>query len=409
MKKKFKIIFTIVLAILILGFIYNLSSLIRCGKQEIDVTTSSTYYSDSNLIGIVEVQKIKNYNTIPVDAKVKIELQDKNEKRVKEVKRFSGTIRKNEKMNFSLEIPKSISSGDYYLKVTSKSGILKDVIKAPVKIDANKNTDAIISFDKGIYKPGDEINYRALLISKKDNTPIKNEVEVSIFDGNDNRVYYEKSSTSEYGIISGKFNLADEVNSGTYRLLLKNGSVDFTKTFIVNPYVTPKFEVSVSSDKDTYLINENANITVNSKYFFGEPVQNADVVIKVNKNDIQKNNSENVEEIKGITDSNGTFQTTYPVSSEGKISFDIKVTDSSNYLIESSKTIYAGKDKFDIELLPEFGGIVKGVDNNIYLISKTLEGKPLKTINRITVGNIRRAVITDENGIKYFTLTSRRY
>ena len=328
---------------------------------------------------------------------------------MKEVKRFSGTIRKNEKMNFSLEIPKSISSGDYYLKITSKSGILKDVIKAPVKIDANKNTDAIISFDKGIYKPGDEINYRALLISKKDNTPIKNEVEVSIFDGNDNRVYYEKSSTSEYGIISGKFNLADEVNSGTYRLLLKNGSADFTKTFIVNPYITPKFEVSVSSDKDTYLINENANITVNSKYFFGEPVQNADVVIKVNKNDIQKSKSENVEEIKGITDSNGTFQTTYPVSSEGKTSFDIKVTDSSNYLIESSKTIYAGKDKFDIELLPEFGGIVKGVDNNIYLISKTLEGKPLKTINRITVGNIRREVITDENGIKYFTLTSRRY
>ena len=97
------------------------------------------------------------------------------------------------------------------------------------------------------------------------------------------------------------------------------------------------------------------------------------------------------------------------MSSEGKTSFDIKVTDSSNYLIESSKTIYAGKDKFDIELLPEFGGIVKGVDNNIYLISKTLEGKPLKTINRITVGNIRREVITDENGIKYFTLTSRRY
>ena len=325
------------------------------------------------------------------------------------MKKVSGRLQKNEEMNFSMDIPDTIDAGNYLLKITSKSGILKDVIKAPIKIESNKNSEAIISFDKGIYKPGDEINYRVLLISKNDNTPIKQEVEVSIFDGNDNRVYFEKSDTSEYGIISGKFNLADEVNSGTYKLLLKNGSKEFTKTFIVNPYITPKFEVSVSSDKDTYLINENANITVNSKYFFGQPVQNADVVIKVNKNDIQNDYNKDPEEIKGITDSEGNFSTTVPVTSNGRMSFDVEVTDSSNYLIEATKTIYGAEDKFEIELLPEFGNLVEDVDNNIYLISKMPDGKPLKTVNKISVGDIKRDVITDENGMKFFTLTSRRH
>ena len=65
--------------------------------------------------------------------------------------------------------------------------------------------------------------------------------------------------------------------------------------------------------------------------------------------------------------------------------------------------------KFEIELLPEFGNLVEDVDNNIYLISKMPDGKPLKTVNKISVGDIKRDVITDENGMKFFTLTSRRH
>ena len=398
-KKILKCIITIALIILILGFIYNLNSYIRKGKQKISVLTSSTYYSDSYLSGMLTVSKKKNYDTIPVKAKVKIELVDQNGKKVKHVKKASEVVNKNEKKDFNLELPDDLETGNYYLKITSNSGILKDTIKVPVQIASNSNTETIISFDKGIYKPGDEINFRTLLISKKDNTPIENEIEISIYDGNDNRVYFEKTKTSEYGIVSGKFTLADEVNSGTYKLIVKNGTKESSKSFIVNPYITPKFEVSVTSDKDTYLIGETANITVNSKYFFGEPVVNADVVVKVN----------NDEEIKGITNNEGNFVTTYLINSDKKYSFDVQVTDSSKYLIESNKTIYGATDKFEIELLPEYGNLVKNVDNNIYLITKSPDGKGIKTVNKINVGNIKRDVITDESGIKYFTLTSRRY
>ena len=63
----------------------------------------------------------------------------------------------------------------------------------------------IISLDKGIYKPGDEINFRALIVSKKNNEPVGKDVEISIYDGNDNRVYINEAMSSEYGIVSGNF------------------------------------------------------------------------------------------------------------------------------------------------------------------------------------------------------------
>ena len=83
MKKVFKRLFIIALVILILSFIYNLSSYIRKGKLRINVTTSSSYYNDSHIIGMIEVQKYKDYSSIPVDAKVKIELLDNNSKKVR--------------------------------------------------------------------------------------------------------------------------------------------------------------------------------------------------------------------------------------------------------------------------------------------------------------------------------------
>ena len=43
-----------------------------------------------------------------------------------------------------------------------------------------------LSLDKGIYKPGDEINYRVLLTTKSQDVPVEKETEISIYDGNEN-------------------------------------------------------------------------------------------------------------------------------------------------------------------------------------------------------------------------------
>lgn len=390
-KKIRKSLFFVVVAVILIAAVCNVFSFFTTGKQRISVSTNNTYYTGGDINATVSVKKVENDKQI--DAKVTMELYDEDKKKVKDVK-TECYIDKGEYADLYLNIPKDLETGNYTLKITSKSGLLKDSVDIAINIIKDVKSNAIISLDKGIYKPGDEINFRALILSKRENTPVENEVSIYIYDGNENKVYSNKTKTSEYGIVSGSFKLADEVNSGIYTLSVVTESQEISKNFTVNPYITPKFEVNIVTDKETYLVGETAQITVSGKYFFGEPVKNAEVEGKIDGKDVV-----------GFTDENGDFKTTYKVNDAKKIGMEFNMTDNSNYMIETSKTVTAGTDLFEIEFISEYGFIADGVDNELYVITKKADGTPIKTYSTVTVKNVTKQVISDENGIGKIILT----
>ncbi len=390
-KKIRRSLFFIMIALILIASIYNVFSFFTTGKQMISVNTSNTYYTGSDISATVSVKKANEDKLI--DAKIKMELYDENEKKVKDVKAES-YIDKGEYADLYLNIPEDLETGNYTLKITSKSGVLKDSVDISVNIIKDIKSNVVISLDKGIYKPGDEINFRALLLSKRENTPVENEVSIFIYDGNENKVYSNKTKTSEYGIVSGSFKLADEVNSGTYTISVVTESQEISKNFTVNPYITPKFEATITTDKDNYLVGETAQITVSGKYFFGEPVKNAEVEGTIDGKNVV-----------GFTDENGDFVTSYKIEEAKKISMEFNVTDTSNYMIETSKVVTAGTDLFEIEFISEYGFVADGLDNELYVITKKADGTPIKTYSTVTVKNITKQVISDENGIGKIILT----
>ena len=349
-KKMRKGLLFIIIAAILIASIYNFFSFFTTGKQSISVNTSNTYYTGTDINATVSVKK-SEYNGKLIDAKVKMELYDENMKKVKDVK-AEQYIDKGEVADLYLKVPEDLETGNYSLKITSRSGLLKDSVFLSINIIKDVKANAIISLDKGIYKPGDEINFRALLLSKRENTPVENEVSIYIYEGNENKVYSNKTKTSEYGIVSGSFKLADEVNSGTYTISVVTESQEVSKNFTVNPYITPKFEATISTDKDNYLVGETAQITVSGKYFFGEPVKNAEVEGTIDG-----------KKVVGFTDEAGKFVTTYKFDESKKINMDFNVTDTSNYMIETSKSVTAGTDLFEIEFISEYGFIADGLDN----------------------------------------------
>lgn len=394
MKNK-KVVKTIVFVILILLFVYglyNLFCIFTKEKLRIDVKSCTSCSSGSDFNALVKV--CKTDNSKPVGSKLKLKLYNSDGKKVKDL----GTkidIKKGEQKNVSLKLPDELQNGNYELEITANSGFLNNSIKIPINITENSKTNAIISLDKGIYKPGDQVNYRALLVSNSDYVPEKQEVTVSIYDGNSNRVYIQTAETSEYGIISGTFNLGDEINSGNYTIKVNNKSQEFTKSFIVNPYITPKFEAAIVTDKENYLVGETAQITISGKYFFGEPVAEASVKGKIND-----------KEIVGITNAEGNFVTNYQITQKGKQNLNFEIIDKSNYAVETSKTLTCGTNIFEIEILPEYGDIIENVNNDIYVLTKTISGEPVKTYANLTISNITKQIIIDESGIGSFTLTS---
>ena len=246
--------------------------------------------------------------------------------------------------------------------------------------------------DKGIYKPGDIVNYRALLTSKENDKPISKEINVSIYDGNDNKVYNENIKSSDYGIISGTFSLASEVNSGLYKLVVKTDTSETIKHFKVNPYVTPKYEIKIDYDKESYLVGETAKITFNTKYFFGEAVQNANIIVYIN--------NEKYNTLK--TDSQGIATFDYAIKEAKTYNLKVEAVDSSNYFVEVTSTFTAGTDIFEVQLLPEYGKLVAGKKNDVYIFTNKVDGTPVKTYVTVSSNNYTKQIATDENGIGKF-------
>ncbi len=393
MKKKILKKAILAVAVILLAIsLYNLVDFFRSGKQSMEISINSKYFTNSNLDAIV---RLKDEKTDMFKAgKIKVELLDHEGKKVKGTKQ-KYNVQEDEDTVISIPLNEKIETGNYSLKVIATDGLLKDEKEIDVAVVNEKKTNVVISLDKGIYKPGDTVNFRAMLLSKKDDTPISEDVCVSIYDGNENRVFIKETKSSEFGIVSGSFELADEVNSGEYKIVVSTNAVEQTKIFNVNSYVIPTFEATITTDKENYLVGETAQVSLNTKYFFGEPVKNANITGKINET-----------EIVGLTDENGMFQTTYTVEKAGSVNINLQVVDTSNYLVEAQKTILGSTDIFEIEILPENQELIRGIDNDVYIFTKYADGTPLKTHTTIKIGEKSRQVITDKNGVGKITLTA---
>ena len=388
MKKKVaKIVGLIIFIILVILAICNIYSSIVSGKQDIIISTSSKAYTDSNLYVSIIAQK----NGLDLDTKSNVKLLNSDKKEMKDVKVTY------DESNAILGIPK-IEPGKYYIeaKVSSEAG--HDTVKKEIYISDGNSENITISLDKGIYKPGDIVNFRALITDKENDIPKNEDVQISIYDGNNNKVYNENVKSSDYGIISGKFTLANEVNSGLYKLIIKTSAQETTKQFKVNPYITPKYELKVSYNKNNYLVGDTAKVKIDAKYFFGEPVQNASIQVFIDGNKYKTLSTNN----------EGIAEFDYKNNTAKSYSLKLEAVDNSNYFVEETSSFIAGTDLFEIEILPEYGSLVGGRKNSVYVFTKKADGTPIKTYVTISSDNFTKQIATDENGIGHFSIDVER-
>ena len=384
MKKK------IINGILILAFVtiaiimtFNIYKAIVTGNQDIYITTNSKVYTNEDMY----LSIIAEDDGEELETKSKIELLDIKGKKVKNLKV------KFDNQNIIISIP-DIKPGEYIItaKVKTKKG--KDKIEKKIYVTDGKNENATITLDKGIYKPGDEVRFRTLVTNKENDKPIKEKVNIKIYDGNNNKVFSEEKETSDFGIVSGEFKLADEVNSGIYKLVVETNNNETTKQFKVNPYVLPKYDVKINFDKDNYLVNEKVQINLKAKYFFNEPVENVKYKVYINDKEIETING----------DKEGNANLYYKIMEPNQYNVKVEATDSSNYYVEAQNSFIAKTDKFKIELLPEFGNLVNGRKNNVYVFTTDFAGNSVETYVTISSNKFTKQIATDENGIGKFSI-----
>ena len=70
------------------------------------------------------------------------------------------------------------------------------------------------------------------------------------------KVFKKRIATDEFGISSTDFQLASEVNLGSYTIRGILGKTETEKEVTIERYVLPKFKIILTTDKEYYLPGE---------------------------------------------------------------------------------------------------------------------------------------------------------
>jgi len=141
--------------------------------------------------------------------------------------------------------------------------------------------------DRPLYTPGDTVEFKALVRAYEDGVyqtvPAEVEVEVSeiTYGRTPNVIYGKKLKTNGEGSVSDSISLSEELKTGKYSITVKDGDVHIASAvFNVEYYQKPDVDITIGTDKDVLIQGQDTEISVNAKYFFGEPLANQDIEIE---------------------------------------------------------------------------------------------------------------------------------
>lgn len=142
--------------------------------------------------------------------------------------------------------------------------------------------------DRPIYRPGQPVYYRGIFRYKDDlnysipQNPIV--MELSIFNAEGEIIEARSITLSPYGTFSGEFTLEEDAALGYYFISVAAPMLptdeyqrEYSVGFNVAEYRAPEFQVDVIPARSEVVQGEEIEVAVESRYFFGAPVTNAEV------------------------------------------------------------------------------------------------------------------------------------
>lgn len=310
---------------------------------------------------------------------------------------FSGATDETGTALVRLKIPAD-AAADQTLVVNTQSPLGSDRVERPITVE--RDFKLLLSTDKPIYQPGQEIHLRVLALSAFDLKPAAGqEVEVIIADGKGNKVFRQKVTSSEYGAAWTDFQLASEVNTGAYKISAVLGNASSEKTVTVEHYVLPKYEVTLETERAYYRPGDVVRGTLLARYFFGKPVADSPVRIEGATFDVQRNLELTLD---GQTDADGQYAFEFTLPSYiagsdldgglGTFYVQAMVTDQTNHVEVSNLSLPVAASSIIIEAVPESGVLRPGVENVLYVMTSYPDGSPVDCDLNVTLND--GAVVT---------------
>lgn len=146
--------------------------------------------------------------------------------------------------------------------------------------------------DRPMYRPGETIQVNFWLGQAGYGDLFEHQqfagrqITLSLLDPQGNEVGQQTLKSDSYGRVAGEFKLEEAAGLGIYQVMVKGESNGFLQSNLavrVEEYRKPEFEVTVDAPTDGVRLGETIQARVSAKYYFGSPVTDAEVTVRVNR------------------------------------------------------------------------------------------------------------------------------
>jgi len=138
--------------------------------------------------------------------------------------------------------------------------------------------------DRPVYRPGHTVHWKAILRERVENhleLPKTTAIHVVVADEQDHSIFDKQMPVLKDGTVAADLTLATNAALGYYSIRLGDGDDRANGDFRVEEYKKPEYQVRVSAAKPRVLQGETNQVVIDSRYFFGEPVANANVKYRI--------------------------------------------------------------------------------------------------------------------------------
>lgn len=149
---------------------------------------------------------------------------------------------------------------------------------------AYNQTKTFAITDRPVYRPGQNVKFklwmrRAQYDKEYDSAFAGNSINVRIWNPKNEKIYEKQLKADAYGGVNDEFPLPGDATLGVYRIQTNYGGQQ--GNFRVEEYKKPEFEVTVDAPSKPIELGDKIEAKVKANYYFGAPVVNARVKVKV--------------------------------------------------------------------------------------------------------------------------------
>ncbi len=148
----------------------------------------------------------------------------------------------------------------------------------PFDWSGRKRTYGMIFTERGIYRPGDDVQVKGIVRREQTSgnaTPAGEELTLELYSPDSERTHSQTIKLNRFGTFAAQLKVPETGHLGAWQIKAEIADDVIYESFDVSEYRPAEFKVGVESDRPSYIRGDTARWTGHGDYLFGAPMAKA--------------------------------------------------------------------------------------------------------------------------------------